>query len=55
MRTIDRAVRLARRVSSSKLIAAAVLAVLLTQIIGMAQGHRPVFPGLIQLPADFGS
>jgi hypothetical protein len=55
LRTIDRAVRLARRVSSSKLIAAAVLAVLLTQITGIAQGDPPVFPGLIQLPADFGS
>jgi sugar lactone lactonase YvrE len=55
MKTIDCAVRLARRVSSSKPIAAAVLAVLLTQIIGIAQGYRPVFPGLIQLPADFGS
>jgi sugar lactone lactonase YvrE len=53
MKTIDCAVRLARRVSSSKPIAAAVLAVLLTQIIGIAQGDRPVFPGLIQLPADF--
>jgi sugar lactone lactonase YvrE len=29
--------------------------VLLMQIIGIAQGDRPVFPGLIQLPADFGS
>jgi sugar lactone lactonase YvrE len=55
MKTIACAVRLARRVSSSKLIAAAVLAVLLTQIIGIAQGDRPAFPGLIQLPADFGS
>jgi hypothetical protein len=55
MRIIDCAVRLARRVSSSKLIAAAVLAVLLTQIIGIAQGDPPVFPGLIQVPAGFGS
>jgi sugar lactone lactonase YvrE len=54
MKTIDCAVRLARRVSSSKLIAAAVLAVLLTQITGIAQGDPPVFPGLIQLPAVFG-
>ena len=53
--TIDSAVRLARRVSSSKLIAAAVLAVLLTQIAGIAQINAPVFPDLIPLPADFGS
>jgi hypothetical protein len=53
--TIDSAVRLARRVSSSKLIAAVVLAVLLTQIAGIAQINAPVFPDLIPLPADSGS
>jgi len=54
MRTIDCAVRLARRVSSSKLIGAAVVAVLLPQIIGIAHGYPSVFPDLIQLPAGFG-
>jgi len=55
MRTIDCAVRLARRVSSPKLIAPIALVASLTQVAAIAQGDPPVFPGLIQLPANFGS
>jgi hypothetical protein len=55
MRTIDCAVRLARRVSSSVLIALVAVGVSLTEVAGITQGDPPVLPELIQLPADFGS
>ena len=43
-----------RHVSASVLIALVTLGASLTQVAGIAQGDRPVFPGLIQLPAGFG-
>ncbi len=55
MGTIGYAVRVARRVSSSKLIALIGLAALLMQVAGTAQTSAPVLADLIPLPADFGS
>jgi sugar lactone lactonase YvrE len=55
MKTSDCPVRLGPRVSLCVVVASIVLAVSLTQVAGIAQGNPPVFPGLIQLPADFGS
>jgi sugar lactone lactonase YvrE len=55
MKTNHCAVLRWRRVSSSVLIALVAVSVSLTQGAGITQGNPPVFPGLIQLPADFGS
>src|SRR5262245_22484662 len=49
------AVRLGPRVPLSVLIASLALAVSLTRVAAIAQTSAPVFPDLIQLPADFGS
>src|SRR5262245_52450045 len=54
MKTSDCPLRLDPRVSLSVVIASIALAVSLTQVAGIAQADPPVFPGLIQLPADFG-
>jgi sugar lactone lactonase YvrE len=55
MTTNDCAVRRWRRVSSSVLIALVAVGVSLTEVAGITQHDPLVFPGLIQLPADFGS
>ena len=55
MKTNVCAVRRWRRVSASVLIAFVALSVSLTHVAGIAQDDPPVFRGLIQLPADFGS
>jgi hypothetical protein len=55
MKTNDCAVRRRRRVSSSVLIALVAVGVSLTEVAGITQDDPLVFPGLIQLPADFGS
>jgi hypothetical protein len=56
MKTKGYAVRLPwRRASRFALIApVAVVLSLATVVAGIAQSHAPVFPDLIQLPADFG-
>jgi hypothetical protein len=55
MKINDHAIRCWRHVSSFVLIALVAVDVSLTQVAGIAQGDPPVFPGLIQRPADFGS
>lgn len=55
MKSNDQGVWSWQRLSSSALIALVALALSLAQIAGIAQGDPPVFPELIQLPADFGS
>lgn len=55
MRTIPYAVRVTRRISSSKFILFMTVAASLTQVAGTAQTNAPVFPDLIPLPAGFGS
>ena len=55
MKTNDCAGRRRRPVSSSVLIALVAVGVSLTEVAGITQDDPLVFPGLIQLPADFGS
>ena len=47
--------RWSRRVSKGRPLACAVVVLAITAVVGVvAQGQPPVFPDLIQLPADFG-
>ena len=55
MKMSDCPVRLGARVWLSVVIASIALAASLTQVVGIAQTNKPVFPDLIQLPAPFGS